>query len=141
MTSTKPLEVNCAWAERSTVSIDPDGQVFPCCYWSTTYYENKYGKKIGLFKMIPQMKEYIERLDDFNCEKKPVTDIIQDPLFNEKLVESFQSLDTLSHPCRIHCSNARPKEHEEAGFYKHGNSIQQKEAGEFVDVDIDKEER
>ena len=135
------MEVNCAWAERSTVSIDPDGQVFPCCYWSTTYYENKYGKKIGLFKMIPQMKEYIERLDDFNCEKKPVTDIIQDPLFNEKLVESFQSLDTLSHPCRIHCSNARPKEHEEAGFYKHGNSIQQKEAGEFVDVDIDKEER
>ena len=136
MTSTKPLEVNCAWAERSTVSIDPDGQVFPCCYWSTLYYENKHGKRIGLLRWIPHMKEYIERLDDFNCEKKPVTDIIQDPLFNEKLVESFQSLDTLAHPCKVHCSNARPEYLEELGFGRQGNSIQQKEAGEFIDDKI-----
>ena len=82
------------------------------------------------------MKEYIERLDDFNCEKKPVTDIIQDPLFNEKLVESFKYLDTLAHPCKVHCSNARPEYLEELGFGRQGNSIQQKEAGEFIDDKI-----
>ena len=135
----KELKVECHWMERKLVYVNVDAQVFPCCYFATRWFETMYsGHQImtrsweRLVNHIPQMQEYVDRIDDFNVEKTPVTDIIKDPLFNEKLVESWKKYSTLPKQCRDHCSNARPK----TGYFVNkshlGNTQQQAKAGEFI---------
>ena len=134
----KKIEVSCDWANRGIVSIDPHGQAFPCCFWSTTYFEQMFrlGGDLRNFQKlvdnIPQMQEYVDRLDEFNVEKRPIEEIIKDPLFNEKITESWKSYSTLPSPCRDHCSNARPESLRYEGWTKHGNASRQQDAGEYV---------
>ena len=135
----KKIQVSCDWANRGIVSIDPHGQAFPCCFWSTTYFEEMFRLGGGPFQFqklvnnIPQMQEYVDRLDEFNVEKRPIEEIIKDPLFNEKITESWGSYSTIPTPCRDHCSNARPVgDLKYEGWTEHGNSTRQQDAGEYI---------
>tara|TARA_Y100001972_G_scaffold26316_2_gene32161 strand:- start:905 stop:1420 length:516 start_codon:yes stop_codon:yes gene_type:complete len=133
----KEMKVECHWMERKLLYINCDGQVFPCCFFATRWFETIYRKGdrdrwTRLVNHIPQMQEYVDRIDDFNVEKKPLTEIAKDPLFNDNLVDSWNSYDTVPKQCRDHCSNARPKDGYFTGQTELGNSKHQKDAGEFV---------
>ena len=131
------MKVECHWMDRKLLYINCDGQVFPCCFFATRWFETIYRKGdrdrwTRLVNHIPQMQEYVDRLDDFNGEKRPIEEIIKDPLFNEKITESWRSYSTIPSPCRDHCSNARPDDLKYEGWTEHGNSTRQQDAGEYI---------
>ena len=101
-TSDKP-QVQCDWANRDIVHVDPDGQVHPCCFFANVYYKCKYTEQ-DLYKHIPAYREYHEREQDFNVDNRSIDDIRKDEWFNETLEKSWESWDTIPHQCKIHCS-------------------------------------
>jgi len=123
------------------IYIDPDGQVFPCCFWATSWYDTIKSKVKGnmtekkLIDRIPLFEEYIERVDDFNVEKKPLTEILSDPLLNKKLEDSFEDPDMIADQCIMHCSSLQEvlsTKKRYKGRTPYGNSTLQEENGEYV---------
>ena len=41
--------IKCQWGDKDKYLVNPDGQVFPCCYLSNVYYFSKRMKDIGKY--------------------------------------------------------------------------------------------
>jgi MoaA/NifB/PqqE/SkfB family radical SAM enzyme len=95
-------EVSCSWARDNIIAVNPDGQVFPCCYIATRHYENK----IGLHKITDPghstISKYIE--EDHNIFKRSLIDMID----NSKYLNNTLPNDIKNNPyqaCTKHCSS------------------------------------
>ena len=94
--------VQCSWARQNVIAVNPDGQVFPCCYIATRHYENK----IGLHKIDnPEhstISGYVE--EDHNIFKNSLIDMID----NSKYLNNILPNDIENNPydaCLKHCSS------------------------------------
>jgi hypothetical protein len=103
MTNKKP-RITCRWLERKKILVNPDGQVLPCCYLANTLYLNLSNPKLAPeWDNTEILKKYKEKLSDYNLNNKNIEDILSSDWFNIDLPESWESYDTLAHPCKTFC--------------------------------------
>lgn len=106
--------IKCQWGERDKYLVNPDGQVFPCCYLSNVYYFSKRMEAIGKWdELYPGHKgemaqhllvEYEKREEENNIFKNDVTDIVRGEWFSKILPESWESEETLHVQCKRMCT-------------------------------------
>lgn len=129
----KPVECNkngvvCEWMQTGRILINPDGQVFPCCYLANvTYMVDKLGtpeqvlaKKNNLTDQIgqrnliqkefydePVMVEYVDNKEKYNVFHTPFEEIINSEWFTKTLPESWDDSDRLVLQCAQQCGTVK----------------------------------
>lgn len=118
-------EIACEWGMKQEVVINPDGQVFPCCFLANGIYPHTYGEfkdrkaAAAVYDVSdaggvyhPIMQEYIARKDDFNVNLRPLNEILHDKWYQITLLESIKSATPIKQ-CVWHCSTQVRKIHQE----------------------------
>lgn len=106
--------IDCEWKKDKIVTINPDGQVWPCCYLQNfnyhmqvikdeeSHFEGNKKKNKWIFK------EYYDNKDELNIFKKPLKEILQHKWFTETLPNSWKDYEnTTLTQCRTHCTKEK----------------------------------
>ena len=103
-------KIICRWGIRNRFVANPDGQVWPCCYFANSAFRDKIvNGDSPKFSTIPLdghaqlMKKYDEHKDDLNLDNKTYKEILEHDWFQKWLPESWQSKSP-SHKCIMMCS-------------------------------------
>ena len=120
--------VRCQWYENNKIQINPDGQVFPCCFIGNTMYLSKsYGyPKRGTLEPKPDPLgvvyelehhenaaqtiadreqiniEYVKHEDELNINNHSIREILQHEWF-QNITEARKEWDTSPRICKEVC--------------------------------------
>ena len=99
------------WLEMNKCLVNPDGQVIPCCYLANGLFrhlsipDHDLGSGRG-WSENKTLKKYIDNKENFNLDNQQIDSILKSDWFNKDLPESWDSYDTIPHPCKIFCDNS-----------------------------------
>lgn len=122
-------KIHCYWWENGELQINPDGQVFPCCFLANPLYLTKvfgYPERDSLDRRIDSdnvlfqlenaeslaenvhngydiNKSYIKYADELNLDNKSMSEIINHKWFKD-LEKAREKWETAPQPCRTHCT-------------------------------------
>ena len=102
MSSNLPNKNNiiCKWMEKNKFLINPDQQVWPCCYLANQGYRDKvignYNNPDIIAKAVddvthPVMQKYYEHEDKLNLKNNSIENILNHKWYTEILPESWDS--------------------------------------------------
>lgn len=92
-------KIDCIWKNDNKILVNPDGQVWPCCYLANITFEKEVR---GVNQDQEVIREYMDNKDDFNIFKKSVVDILQHEWYQKTLPESWENGKALRQ-CINHC--------------------------------------
>ena len=102
-------KIICRWGIRNRFVANPDGQVWPCCYFANSAFRDKIvNGDSPKFSAIPLdghaqlMKKYDEHKDDLNLDNKTYKEVLEHDWFQKWLPESW--VNNPSHKCIMMCS-------------------------------------
>ncbi len=91
----KKVTIQCEWLKDNRVLVNPDGQVWPCCYLGNVSFNNNH----------PIVKEYENKKDELNLfTNNNLCDIIQHDWFSKTLPNSWNSENPIKQ-CVEFCGN------------------------------------
>lgn len=115
----KKTYIKCRWQEQGRILVNPDGQVWPCCYLCNKAYKSE---SLGVFGPNNQVEdlsqegeswfwrendramiEYKRNYDDLNLKNKSMEEIINHEWFVKTLPESWEKEETRITECRMFC--------------------------------------
>ena len=126
----KKTYIKCRWQEVGRILVNPDGQVWPCCYLCNKAYKTESMGVFGPNNQVEDMSqegenwywkegdktmlEYKRNYDDLNLKNKTMEEIINHEWFTKTLPESWEKEETRIDECRKFCELT---EEEEDDFY------------------------
>ena len=122
-------QIRCFWWENGELQINPDGQVFPCCFIANPLYLTKvfgYPEKGSLDRRVDSdnvlfqlenaeaiaeeapygynlYRTYIEHEDELNLNNKSMREIINHKWFKD-LEKAREKWETAPRLCQTHCT-------------------------------------
>lgn len=106
-------KIHCKWERDKRLLVNPDGQVFPCCYLSNNYYQSTVYSDTGKYEDLPDghkaniehplMKEYHENRENFNIFRCSLESIVNSKWFTETLPESWNDEKSVHFQCKRMC--------------------------------------
>lgn len=106
-------KIVCQWMKRRNAVINPDGQVYPCCYFANVAFHTTSMIDKG---RIDELKEgHIDRLDlklikkynenpkAYNIFHTDMKDIVNSDWFKKDLPESWEDSDLTVYQCERFC--------------------------------------
>lgn len=115
----KKTYIKCRWQEQGRILVNPDGQVWPCCYLCNKAYKSEnmgvYGPNNQVEDMSQEgenwyweerdkaMLEYKKNYHDLNLKNKSMEEIINHEWFVKTLPESWEKPETRITECRKFC--------------------------------------
>ena len=87
----KKVDIVCEWGVKRKVVINPDGQVYPCCYFCNGAYETKFNKEHHHPKFLqhPVMIEYKKHEKEMNVFHNDLISIVKNDWFTKTLPNSW----------------------------------------------------
>ena len=91
--------IECEWKKEGRVQINPDGQVYPCCYLCNPHYRFLLGFKSNLTHKEHKDEhtqhiwdEYNDNKEKFNINNRSLEEILEGHYFNEiwKGIQGFE---------------------------------------------------
>ena len=106
----KKPNIICRWLNDEKILVNPDGQVFPCCYMANPAYlyeATKHTDNPGgqAFAKNVVLKKYADNKEQYNLNHKTLKQILTSDWFNKDLPESWESYKTVPHMCQLFCDN------------------------------------
>ena len=95
--------IECKWRKNNKVLINPDGQVFPCCYLANFMFMTEKEKWKQIHAKQPIMQEYEKNKEDLNLNNKTMPEILSHDWFDKTLVESWYKEETTLMQCERFC--------------------------------------
>jgi hypothetical protein len=116
----KKTSINCEWRNTKKVVVNPDGQVWPCCYFCNYGYKTEalgvygpnnqvedldqpgetwVGRKNGDDVFVQYKKHYKE----LNLKHNSMEDILNHEWYTKILPESWEKEETRVEQCRRFC--------------------------------------
>jgi len=101
-------KIRCEWANKQRFVTNPDGQIWPCCYFANLdfYLKNNPTPFQGHVNQSkhPVYQAYDSDRDRYNANNHPPHEILQDEWFSKTLPESWEGTDS-DRPflCIKHC--------------------------------------
>ena len=112
--------IKCRWMNNQQILINPDGQVWPCCYFANIAFYlksiNRYDSEYEVTKYAP-FKEYDEHKAELNIFNNDLQQIFQHEWYTKTLPESWNSEETTHVVCKKACSYNT----EENKYYEKGS--------------------
>ena len=90
----------CRWMEKNKFLINPDQQVWPCCYLANQGYKSRITGEYNDPNVIakgaddvvhPVMQEYYKHEDELNLKNNSIENILNHKWYTEILPESWDS--------------------------------------------------
>ena len=127
---TKTKKIRCSFFEKNEVNINPDGQVYPCCFFANTLYitkqfgypsagdiplhnidptsiqnglQNSESIAIGVIDSNPIYKEYVKNEADYNLDNKSIKEILDSDWFSD-LEKARETWETAPQVCKNWCT-------------------------------------
>ena len=94
--------ITCLWAKDNLIAVNPDGQVFPCCYIATRYYEGERGISHKVDFDHPTIFRYNK--NDNNLFTKNLIDIVKKGEYLNDILPNNIANNPYS-ACIKHCSS------------------------------------
>ena len=98
--------IECMWAKADRVLINPDGQVYPCCYLGNLHYAFMNDPNPWLIKQYSEneaLKKYNDNKEEYNIKNHTLQEIMSSDWFNVDLPDSWESDETVPQPCERMC--------------------------------------
>jgi|TARA_B100001013_G_C24451519_1_gene379829 hypothetical protein len=94
-------KIICQWKRDGKCIVQPDGQVFRCCYLKIHFERNSFKAKEH-----PIMKEYLDNIEDHNVKNNTLKTILNSKWFTKTLPESISdgNYDTAPLMCQRKCT-------------------------------------
>lgn len=93
--SSKKVTIQCEWLKDNRVLVNPDGQVWPCCYLGNVGFDINHSV----------VREYKNKKDELNLfTNNNLCDIIQHDWFSKTLPNSWNSENPIRQ-CVEFCGN------------------------------------
>ena len=93
-------KIVCQWRENNNrYMVNPDGQVFQCCFLKINFDDEDYFVK-GKHAWVD---EYLDNKEKYNLKNRTMKEIIDDDLFAKKLPKTWVNIDTAPRPCQKYC--------------------------------------
>ena len=93
-------KIVCQWRENNNrYMVNPDGQVFQCCFLKINFDDEDYFVK-GKHAWVD---EYLDNKEKYNLKNKTMKEIVDDDLFAKKLPKTWVNIDTAPRPCQKYC--------------------------------------
>jgi hypothetical protein len=115
----KKTFIRCRWQETGRILVNPDGQVWPCCYLCNKSYKSEqlgvYGPNNQVDDMTQEgenwfwkesdeiMREYKRNAADLNLKNKTFKEIVNHEWYTKTLPESWEKEETRLEQCRQFC--------------------------------------
>jgi hypothetical protein len=100
--------VRCSWQEEGRILVNPDGQVWPCCYFcNKAYYAEQTGKIDEWFSRYPDriFHKYFAHKEELNLKNRTMEEILSHEWFTKDLPESWIEEDTRAEQCQTFCQH------------------------------------
>ena len=95
--SSKKVTIQCEWLKDNRVLVNPDGQVWPCCYLGNVGFDINHSV----------VREYENKKDELNLfTNNNLCDIIQHDWFSKTLPNSWNS-ENPNRQCVEFCGNKK----------------------------------
>ncbi len=105
------MDITCEWGNNNKVVVNPDGQVWPCCFFCNPTYKSQFVEGYDAkFKNNPVMMEYEKNKSDLNVFKNSLDKIINDKWYKTTLPNSWQSDKPVSQCIRYCGKKSKMKE-------------------------------
>lgn len=110
--------IKCSWQNEGKILINPDGQVFPCCYLANKMYKAKqhgalfdnteqsseqWGNWFWKEKSDQIMRDYQKHADELNVHNKSMEEIVNHKWYTEMLPASWEDEETRNDICISYC--------------------------------------
>ncbi len=93
-------KIVCQWRENNNrYMVNPDGQVFQCCFLKINFDDEDYFVK-GKHAWVD---EYLDNKEKYNLKNRTMKEIVDDDLFAKKLPKTWVNIDTAPRPCQKYC--------------------------------------
>ena len=93
-------KIVCQWRENNNrYMVNPDGQVFQCCFLKINFDDEDYFVK-GKHAWVD---EYLDNKEKYNLKNRIMKEIVDDDLFAKKLPKTWVNIDTAPRPCQKYC--------------------------------------
>ena len=93
-------KIVCQWRENNNrYMVNPDGQVFQCCFLKINFDDEDYFVK-GKHAWVD---EYLDNKEKYNLKNRTLKEIFDDDLFAKKLPKTWVNIDTAPRPCQKYC--------------------------------------
>ena len=93
-------KIVCQWRENNNrYMVNPDGQVFQCCFLKINFDDEDYFVK-GKHAWVD---EYLDNKEKYNLKNRTMKEIVDDDLFSKKLPKTWVNIDTAPRPCQKYC--------------------------------------
>ena len=93
-------KIVCQWRENNNrYMVNPDGQVFQCCFLKINFDDEDYFVK-GKHAWVD---EYLDNKEKYNLKYRTMKEIVDDDLFAKKLPKTWVNIDTAPRPCQKYC--------------------------------------
>ena len=90
-------KIVCQWRENNNrYMVNPDGQVFQCCFLKINFDDEDYFVK-GKHAWVD---EYLDNKEKYNLKNRTMKEIVDDDLFAKKLPKTWVNIDTAPRPCQ-----------------------------------------
>ena len=98
----RELDITCEWGVKNRVLVNPDGQVWPCCFFCNVGFKEKYTPDSHFHKhpLIKEYEKYEKELNVFGTNN--LNDIINHHWFKTLLPQSWNT-DNPVPQCAKHC--------------------------------------
>ena len=93
----------CKWKKVKRCLIQPDGQVFQCCFLKLHFINEKDKERID-GRSHPIMKEYIQIKEKYNIKNDSLKNILNKNWFKKTLPDSLINYETAPEPCKRVCT-------------------------------------
>ena len=111
-------KIVCQWLEDKKVVVNPDGQVYPCCYLSNPGYTAKIQEEVDGYithgydvvhdesptRETNIMKKYYQHEQQLNLFNNTLSDILTHEWFQEILPNSWKEESTTHRICQAMCT-------------------------------------
>ena len=93
-------KIVCQWRENNNrYMVNPDGQVFQCCFLKINFDDEDYFVK-GKHAWVD---EYLDNKEKYNLKNRTMKEIVDDDLFAKKLPKTWDNIATAQRPCQKYC--------------------------------------
>jgi hypothetical protein len=92
--------------EIGRILVNPDGQVWPCCYFCNKTYRGEHTGKFDEWFHHPEEElfhKYYANKEDLNLQNKTMEEILNHEWFTKDLPESWEKEETRVEQCRRFC--------------------------------------
>lgn len=96
--------IECEWLETNRALVNPDGQVWPCCFLANQQYKFAQKNEYLPSEDHPALVEYNKLKDELNIHNDTLTNILKHEWFEKTLPESWKDPANAIRQCEKFCS-------------------------------------